>query len=62
MKSILLFSLIALISCGDFGEKALNIFICISKNEKIIKEAVNIINSFKTKDFPTIVSTAINCY
>ena len=62
MKSLLIITLLALVSCGNFGENALDFIGCVIKNENIKNQAVNLINSFKTKDVSNIISTVISFY
>ena len=62
MKSLLIITLLALVACGNFGENALDFIGCVIKNENIKNQAVNLFNSFKTKDVSNIISTAIFAY
>ena len=62
MKSLLIITLVALVACGNFGEKALEFIECVLKKENIKNQAVNLFNSFKTKDISNIISTGISAY
>ena len=60
MKYNLIIILIVLVI--GTSNNGLDIFACILKNEKIYEQAINIINSIQTKDFPTIISTLFSAY
>ena len=62
MKSLLIITLIALVACGNFGENALDFIGCVLKNENIQTQAINLFNSFKTKDVSNIITTVISVY
>ena len=62
MKTMLIITLVALVVCGNFGENALDFIGCVLKNENIKTQAINLFNSFKTKDISNIISTAISVY
>ena len=62
MRSLLIITLVALVACGNFGENTLDFIGCVLKNENIKNQAVNLFNSFKTKDVSNIISTAIFAY
>ena len=62
MRSLLIITLVALVSCGNFGENALDFIGCVLKNENIKNQAVNLFNSFKTKDVSNIILTAVSVY
>ena len=62
MRSLFIITLIALVACGNFGENALDFIGCVLKNENIKNQAVNLFNSFKTKDVSNIILTAVSVY
>ena len=62
MRSLLIITLVALVACGNFGENALDFIGCVLKNENIKNQAINLFNSFKTKDVSNIILTAISAY
>ena len=62
MKSLLIVTLIAIVACSNFEEQILDVFQCLLKSESIKEQIPKVINSFKTKDVPTIISTCFSAY
>ena len=62
MKVLLIFTLLILTSCNNYLEKASDFLTCILKKENVIEQFLNVIKSFKTKDFSTIISTIFSAY
>ena len=58
MKAILVLFLISLTTCLTIKEK----IECFTKNNNFLKELSKIIESFKTKDFKTILNTGLTAY
>ena len=58
MKSIYLLILISFISSLTIKEK----IECFTKNENLLNQVVKVIDSFKTKDFKTILITALSAF
>ena len=55
MKSLLILTLIAIVACSNFEDQILDVFQCLLKNERIKEQIPKVINSFKSKDVPTII-------
>ena len=51
MKAILFIFLLSLVCCKTTLEKVN----CIAKNDKVIEQVLKVIESFKTKNFETIL-------
>jgi len=62
MKPILTILLIALVTASNVNKKGNNIFLCISKNEKIREEGIKVLKAFETKDISNIISTIFSAY
>ena len=62
MKSLLILTLIAIVACSNFEDQILDVFQCLLKNERIKEQIPKIINSFKSKDVPTIISAVFSAY
>ena len=58
MKYTLFLILLSLIYCKTTLEK----IECFTKNEKLVEEVINVIESIKTKDFKIIVTTVIKAF
>ena len=58
MKAILFIFLLSLVSC----KTTLETIECVAKNEKVITQVVNVIKSFKTKNFGTIFQAVLEAF
>lgn len=58
MKAILVLCLLACISCTSIFDVAL----CLLKHPKFKEEALNIYKAVQTKDFLTILNSAVNAF
>ena len=61
MKFSLIIALIALVSVGS-NDYSRDVIECILENDKIITQAMKIIEAIKTEDMSTIISTFLSSY
>ena len=62
MKSFLLVAILAIVACGSFEDRIIEVVTCLVKNEKVKESVVNVVKAVKTKDLPTIISTVVSAY
>ena len=62
MKSLFIFAVLAIVSCGNYENRLIEVFTCLVKNRNIKDAIVNVVNSVQTKDIPTIISVVASSY
>ena len=62
MKSLLIFAILAIVSCGNFEDRLIEVFTCLVKNKNIKDTVVNVVKAVKAKDIPTVISTVASSY
>ena len=62
MKALLIFAILAIVSCGNFEDRLIEVFTCVVKNENIKDTVVNVVKAVKAKDIPTVISTVVSSY
>ena len=62
MKSFLIIALFAIVACGSFEDRLIEVFTCLVKNEKIKDSVVSVVKAVKTKDLQTIFSAVVSSY
>ena len=62
MKALLIFAILAIVSCGNFEDRLIEVFTCVVKNKNIKDTVVNVVKAVKAKDIPTVISTVVSSY
>ena len=62
MKSLLIFAILAIVSCVNYEDRLIEVFTCLVKNKNIKDTVVNVVKAVKAKDIPTVISTVASSY